>query len=286
MLNVRAAKLNHLKQRLHEYNRIAIAFSGGVDSTFLLKVAQEELKDGALALTIQSPTITEDDLKDVKAFYKEHAVHYSIIHLNQLDVPAFRHNSVNRCYFCKTIEFTSMAKEAKKHGIRWLAAGINLDDTDDFRPGMRALREIGVVSPLKEAGMTKEDIRYFSKLYHLKTWNKPASSCLASRVQYGEAITQEKLNKISAAEKVLKDLNIRKLRVRYHHGNIARIEVAPEERHLFFDTAVMDKISEKFRKIGFAYTTLDLQGYRRGSLNETLDEEIKSKVKMNGHVSR
>ncbi|RYL95039.1 ATP-dependent sacrificial sulfur transferase LarE [Sporolactobacillus sp. THM7-4] len=280
------SKLEKLKHILHGYKRIAIAFSGGVDSTFLLKVAQEELKDGALALTIQSPTITEDDLRDVKAFFKANTVNYSIIHLNQLDVPDFKHNPVNRCYYCKTIEFTSMAKEAKKHGIRWLAAGINLDDQGDYRPGMRALKEIGVVSPLKEAGMSKEDIRYYSKLYHLPTWNKPASSCLASRVEYGETITEEKLRKISAAEHVLKDLNIHKLRVRYHHGNIARIEVAPEERKVFFDTDIMDQIAKKFREIGFAYAALDLQGYRRGSLNETLDTEIQRKVKMNIHVSR
>lgn len=281
-----SSKLEKLKQILHGYKQIAIAFSGGVDSTFLLKVAQEELKDGALALTIQSPTITDDDLRDVKAFYKSNTVNYSIIHLNQLDVPDFKHNPQNRCYFCKTIEFTSMAKEAKKHGIHWLAAGINLDDQGDYRPGMRALKEIGVVSPLKEAGMTKEDIRYYSKLYQLPTWNKPASSCLASRVEYGETITEEKLRKISAAERVLKDLHIHKLRVRYHHGNIARIEVAPEERHVFFDTTIMDQVAEKFREIGFAYTALDLQGYRRGSLNETLDPETKRKVKMTVHVSR
>ncbi len=285
MLTARTTKLDKLKNILHHYQRIAIAFSGGVDSTFLLKVAQEELKEGALGLTIQSPTVTEDDLKDVKAFYQTNAVNYSIIHLNQLDIPEFRHNPMNRCYYCKMVEFTSMEKEAKKHGIHWLAAGINCDDQGDFRPGMRALQEIGVVSPLKEAGMTKADIRRYAKLYHLPTWNKPASSCLASRVAYGEVITEAKLRKISDAERVLKNLHIRKLRVRYHHGNIARIEVAPEERHVFFNTAIMDRVAEAFRKIGFAYTTLDLQGYRRGSLNETLDEKTKSKVTPSSHVS-
>lgn len=130
--------------------------------------------------------------------------------------------------------------------------------------------------------MTKDDIRFFSKCYHLPTWNKPASSCLASRVQYGESITETKLKKISAAEHVLKEIGLRNLRVRYHHGNIARIEVAPEERHIFFDTAVMDLVAARFRDIGFAFTTLDLQGYRRGSLNETLSPELK--IKMTRHV--
>lgn len=284
MLPSQASKLNKLKELLHDYKKIAIAFSGGVDSTFLLKVAHDELQDGALALTIQSPTVTEDDLKDVKAFFKNNTVNYKIIQMNQLEKADFRHNSANRCYYCKAMEFSSMAKEAKKQGIHWLAAGINLDDQSDFRPGMRALKEIGVVSPLKEAGMTKADIRFFSKMYQLPTWNKPASACLASRVQYGEHITEEKLRKISAAERVLKEMNINNLRVRYHHGNIARIEVAPEERSIFFDTAVMDHVAERFRKIGFAYTTLDLQGYRRGSLNETLDNKTKIKVKMSSHV--
>ncbi|MFT8318608.1 MAG: ATP-dependent sacrificial sulfur transferase LarE [Sporolactobacillus sp.] len=286
MLPSSSAKLEKLKQLLHGYGKIAIAFSGGVDSTFLLAVANEELGDGALALTIQSPTITDDDLRDVKAFYLKNTVNYKIIHLNQLDRPAFRHNPADRCYYCKQMEFTSMADEAKKQDIHWIAAGINLDDKGDYRPGMRALKEIGVVSPLKEAGMTKADIRYFSKLYHLPTWNKPASSCLASRVQYGEVITEDKLRKISAAEKFLKVMGIRNLRVRYHHGNIARIEVAPEERAFFFDAETMDTVAAEFRKIGFSYTALDLQGYRRGSLNETLDPETKQKVKMTSHASR
>lgn len=286
MTDERIEKLDRLKKLLHGYQKIAIAFSGGVDSTFLLKVAQEELGNGALALTIQSPTLTEDDLKDVTSFYEESGVNYILIPLNQLKTPSFSHNSPNRCYVCKTIEFTCMAEEAKKRGIKWVAAGINADDMRDYRPGLKALDEIGIVSPLKEAGMTKADIRFFSKRYHLKTWDKPASSCLASRVQYGELITEEKLNKISAAERVLKNLHFRKLRVRYHHGNIARIEVAPEERSIFFNSDIMDTVAEKFKEIGFSYTTLDLSGYRSGSLNEVLDEETKNKVKMSIHGSR
>lgn len=286
MLSTSNAKLKKLKQLLRGYGKIAIAFSGGVDSTFLLAVANEELGDGALALTIQSPTMTDDDLRDVKAFFLKHTVNYRIIRLNQLNHPEFRHNPIDRCYFCKQMEFTSMADEAKKCGIHWIAAGINLDDKEDYRPGMRALKEIGVVSPLKEAELTKADIRYFSKMYHLPTWDKPASSCLASRVSYGEMITEEKLHKVSAAEKVLKNMGIRNLRVRYHHGNIARIEVAPEERVFFFDTAVMDAVAARFREIGFSYITLDLQGYRRGSLNETLNLKTKQKARMNVHVSR
>lgn len=279
-----AGKLETLKKLVHHYQKIAIAFSGGVDSTLLLKIAHDELGDGALAITIQSPTVTEDDLKDVHSFYKESGVNYVIVKLNQLNSASFRHNSADRCYICKTIEFTSMAKEARKRGIHWIAAGINADDVHDYRPGLRALDEIGVVSPLKDAGMTKEDVRYLSKFYHLKTWDKPASSCLASRVQYGEKITEEKLKKISAAEHYLKSLHFRKLRVRYHQGNIARIEVAPEERHLFFDTDVLDTIADQFKKIGFNYTTLDLRGYRSGSMNETLDPRTKIQGTQLNHV--
>lgn len=286
MTDDRTGKLNKLKALLHHYEKIAVACSGGVDSTFLLKVACDELGDGALGLTVQSPTVTEDDLKDVQAFYRASGVPFAIVRLNQLDTPSFRHNSPTRCYVCKTIEFTSMAKEAQKRGFKWIAAGINADDAGDYRPGLRALDEIGVVSPLKEAGLSKSDIRYFSRQYHLKTWNKPASSCLASRIQYGEHITQEKLDKISAAEKVLKSYHLKHVRVRYHHGNIARIEVGPEERQFFFSTEVMDDVAEKFKKIGFSYTTLDLSGYRSGSMNEVLDEKIKNRVKMSGYGSR
>ncbi|MFT8390035.1 MAG: ATP-dependent sacrificial sulfur transferase LarE [Sporolactobacillus sp.] len=278
-------KLMNLKALLRSYEKLAVAFSGGVDSTLLLRLASETLGDNALGLTIDSPTMTTEDLDDVRAFYTQHHIAYELIPLSQLDNAAFRHNSAMRCYICKSMEFSAMAEVARAHGITTLAAGINADDLGDYRPGIKALEEIGVVQPLQEAGLTKANIRELAKHYGLKSWNKPAGSCLASRVPYGEQITGEKLHKVSAAEQFLRDLGLKNLRVRCHSGNFARIEVAPEERSHFFNSSFMDKVATAFTKMGFTYTALDLNGYRSGSMNEMLDAETKNKVKVTIHGS-
>lgn len=270
------AKLHRLQDQIRSYGRLAIAFSGGVDSTLLVKVAQDVLGEDALAMTVQSPTLTEDDLRDVKAFYAASGINYAIVALNQLDSEAFSANGADRCYICKNIEFSSMAEEAVRRGIHWLASGVNADDVRDYRPGMKALAELGVVNPLEDVGLTKAEIRTLSRRFHLHTWNKPASSCLASRVAYGERITTGRLDMIAAGERALKRLGVRTVRVRYHAGDIARIEVAPEERRLLFDEAVMDEVAAAFKRIGFKYAALELGGYRSGSLNAVLDDDTKS----------
>lgn len=279
-------KLARLQALLRSYQKIAVAFSGGVDSTLLVKVAQEALGGNALAVTVESPTMPPQDLADVRDFFTQNRITHTIIPLDQLETPSFRHNSSMRCYVCKSIEFTAIARAAKAYGITTLAAGINADDPSDYRPGLKALAEIGVVRPLQDAGLTKADIRALAKHYGLKSWDKPASSCLASRIPYGEQITREKLQRISAGEQVLRRLGLKNLRVRCHRGNIARIEVSPDERSLFFNTRIMDEIADAFHKIGFSYTALDLSGYRSGSLNETLDDETINKVKMSINGSR
>ncbi|MFT8871897.1 MAG: ATP-dependent sacrificial sulfur transferase LarE [Sporolactobacillus sp.] len=278
-------KFTRLQTIIRKYGRLAVAFSGGVDSTFLLKAASDVLGEDALALTIASPTTTVDDAADISSFCREHAIRCIRITLDPMENPSFRSNSPRRCYYCKAMEFGAMRKAAAAHGILRLASGINAEDADDYRPGLKALAELEVVSPLKEAGLTKSDIRELSKRMGLRTWNKPANSCLASRIPYGEAVTADKLKKISAGERLLHDLHFRHVRVRLHQDMIARIEVAPEERRRFLEPDLMDEITAGFQSIGFRYTTLDLRGYRTGSLNELLDAATKREARPVGDES-
>ncbi|WP_416828908.1 ATP-dependent sacrificial sulfur transferase LarE [Ectobacillus polymachus] len=272
-MDAQEKKLQQLKHIIKGYEKLAIAFSGGVDSTFLAKVAQEVLGDNAMVITVQAPTLKNEELDDIIDFHQETGMKHEIFQLNQFNIKEFRENVPLRCYFCKTGVFENILKTAKKYGIHTVADGTNMDDLKDYRPGLKALGELGIVSPLKDAGLTKNDIRYFSKQYGLKTWNKPSSGCLATRIPYGEEITQEKLDRIDAAEKVLAKLGLKQLRVRYHDNQMARIEVSPKDREKFFDMKLMDTISAQFRQIGFTYTTLDMSGYRSGSLNEVLNEQ-------------
>ncbi|MGE4283542.1 MAG: ATP-dependent sacrificial sulfur transferase LarE [Clostridia bacterium] len=263
-----------LKLNLIEMGSIAIAYSGGVDSTFLLKVAHDVLEDRVTAVTARSSTYPEREYKEAVNFTSENHIKHITIVSEELEIEGFSENPVNRCYFCKHELFSKIGKIAKENGLDFMADGSNVDDLGDYRPGLHAVSELGVVSPLKEVGMTKEDIRTLSRELGLSTWDKPAFACLSSRFPYGQKITKEKLEMVDRAEQYLLDLGFKQVRVR-HHGDIARIEVSFHERSKFFDEQMMDKVNEEFKRIGFIYTALDLKGYRTGSMNETIKESPK-----------
>lgn len=262
-------KLDKLKDILKKMDKLAIAYSGGVDSTFLLKVAHDVLKDRVIAITARSSTYPEREYNEAVGFVGQLGIRHVTIVSEELDIEGFSGNPVNRCYFCKKELFTKISEVAKKEGIIHIADGSNTDDLGDYRPGMLALSELGIVSPLREAEMSKEDIRQLSKEMNLPTWNKQPFACLASRFPYGQEITREKLAMIDKAEQFLLDMGLKQVRVR-NHGDVARIEVSKEERSRFFDDKLMDEVYSKLKEIGFKYVALDLRGYRTGSMNEVL----------------
>jgi uncharacterized protein len=262
-------KLNVLKDNIRRMGSLAVSFSGGVDSTFLLKVAFDVLGDNALAVTARSSTYPERELKEAEAFAKSLGVRHIVIDSEELDIEGYADNPTDRCYYCKRELFEKVRQVAKENGARYVSDGSNLDDLGDYRPGMKAAGELHVESPLKAAGLGKDDIRLLSKEMGLPTWNKPAFACLASRFPYGQKITREKLAMVDKAEQFLLDLGFRQVRVR-HHGDLARIEVGPEERGRFFTEGLMEKVYGELKKIGFTYVTLDMKGYRTGSMNEVL----------------
>lgn len=268
-------KYKLLKNIILEKGSAAIAFSGGVDSTFLLKVTKEVLGDKLLAITATSSTYPKRELNEAIKYAKDIQVKHVIISSEELEIEGFAENPKNRCYYCKKELYTKINTIALNNGISCVFDGSNIDDTGDYRPGMQAASELGVFSPLKEAGLTKNDIRELSKSLGLPTWNKPSFACLSSRFPYGHRITLSKLTMVDKAEQFLLDMGITQVRVR-HHGEIARIEVEPSEREKFFNIKLMNHIGNELKKIGFTYVTLDLLGYRTGSMNETLSIKDKS----------
>jgi len=267
-------KFDKLKNILKELGSAAIAYSGGVDSTFLLKVSKDVLSDNVIAITAKSSTYPEREFNEARKFVKQFGAKHIVIVSEELEIEGFAKNPVNRCYFCKKELFTKVWEVAKENGIKHVLDGSNFDDIGDFRPGMKAAKELSVVSPLKAAELTKKDIRELSKILGIPTWNKPSFACLSSRFPYGNEITVEKLNMVEKAEQLLMDMGFRQLRVR-HHGDIARIEVASEERENFFDANIMDNVGKKLQELGFKYVTLDMLGYRTGSMNEVLTKKDK-----------
>lgn len=261
-------KYEKLKQYLASFGSAAVAFSAGVDSTFLLYAAKEALNDHVIAVTASSCFFPERELQEAKAFCEQAGVKHLIANCDVLSIEGVRENPKDRCYLCKKALFGKIIELAGEQGITTIVEGSNLDDLDDYRPGKKAIEELGVKSPLREAGLSKQEIRDLSESLNIPTFNKPSFACLASRIPYGELITEEKLNMVDRSEQLLLDMGFHQLRVRAH-GNVARIELLPKDFERFMEESVRETVYEKLKKYGFTYVALDVQGYRTGSLNET-----------------
>jgi uncharacterized protein len=264
-------KYDKLKKYLESLCSAVVAFSGGVDSTLLLKVAHDVLGEKAVAVTARSCSFPERELKEAKEFCASNGIEHIIVDSDELNIKGFSENPVNRCYLCKKELFTKIKQAAEGHGLDEIIEGSNMDDGNDYRPGLKAIAELNAKSPLRYAGLDKKEIRLLSKELNLATWEKPSFACLSSRFPYGEKITEEKLSQVDKAEQILLDLGFKQVRVR-HHGNLARIEIAEEQYSKLLDKELRYFISEKFKSLGFIYVSIDITGYRTGSMNEALSK--------------
>lgn len=262
-------KRENLKAVLRSLGSAAVAFSGGVDSSFLLKVAHDVLGDRAVAVTAAPPFVPPRELEAAASFCRSENIRQIVLPAEALALSHARENPPDRCYHCKKEIFLNILRCAQEQSLAAVIEGTNRDDTGDYRPGMRALRELGIRSPLLELDLGKEEIRLLSRELGLPTWNKPSLACLASRFAYGEAITDEGLARVDRAEQLLFGLSFQQLRVRIH-GDVARIEILPEEYDRLMDAETRSLVYERLKDYGFRYVTLDLRGYRSGSMNEVL----------------
>lgn len=267
------AKYQALCDYIAGLGSLAVGFSGGVDSTFLLTVARDVLGDRVLAITTTDAGLPQRELKEAEDYCREKGIRHITCQVDPMKEENYRLNGPDRCYYCKREVFREIGRIAKENGIEYTAEGSNMDDLGDYRPGLRAAEELGVTCPLREAGLHKEEIRQLSKILDLPTWSKPAYACLATRLVYGEEITPDKLKRVEEAEQVLIDLGFIQERVRMH-GDIARIEVPAEDIERLASRPVREKVNESLRRIGFRFVTLDLAGYRMGSMNETIEDQI------------
>lgn len=263
-------KYGRLKDYLASFGSVAVAFSSGVDSTFLLYAAKEALGDHAIAVTASSCSFPGRELKEAKEYCQKMGIRHLVIKSEELEIEGFSHNPKNRCYLCKHELFEKIGALAKEQGINEIAEGSNLDDNGDYRPGLQAVAELGIKSPLRHIGFTKQEIRELSRYLNIPTWNKQSFACLSSRFPYGDLINEKKLKMVDRAEQLLLDMGFHQLRVRIH-GDVARIELLPEEFPKFMEEKTRLSVYKKFKEYGFSYVTLDVLGYRMGSMNETLD---------------
>ncbi len=264
-------KYEILKDYFSNLGSVAIAFSSGVDSTFLLYAAHEALGDKAIAVTASSCSFPKRELTEAKDYCKALGVRHFIVESEELEIEGFAQNPPNRCYLCKRELFEKFFSLAKEQGIEYVAEGSNLDDNGDYRPGLQAVEELGAKSPLREVGFTKQEIRELSKHFGLPTADKQSFACLSSRFPYGETINKKKLEMVDKGEQLLLDLGFNQFRVRIHGDNVARIELQPEDFSRMLDENLRIRIYDTFKSYGFAYVALDLRGYRTGSMNETLN---------------
>jgi uncharacterized protein len=263
------AKYENLKQYLSGLNNLIIAFSGGVDSTFLLKTAHDILGNNVVAVTAKSCSFPRRELNEATAFCVKENIRHIICNSEELNIEGFSHNPTNRCYLCKTELFSKIWIIAKENNIQNIAEASNIDDNGDYRPGLTAVSEQGIKSPLRYTKLTKNEIRELSKKLGLSTWNKQSFACLSSRFPYGEEITPQRLSMIDRAEQILLDMGLTQVRVRYHN-NLARIETDEYGLNILINHNNRETIYKQFREIGFTYTSIDILGYRTGSMNETL----------------
>jgi len=267
-----AAKYTRLNSLLRASGRLLVAYSGGVDSAYLAYAAHEALGDNMLAVMADSPSLARAQMNDAIAFAEEQHIPLEIVRTDELEKPDYVRNDAMRCFHCKDELFTVMENFRDERGWKSVAYGVNVDDQGDWRPGQQAAREHGVSAPLLEAGLTKHDIRALAEAAGLRVWDKPASACLSSRIEYGRPVTRENLLQVEQGEDFLRAMGLRQFRVR-HHGDIARIEIARDELPPVLTVETFERISAAFRKLGFKFVTLDMEGFRSGSMNSLLPIE-------------